>query len=436
MISGALEKHLFYHYASDLNNDLEEVSIMLDKTDPKDLAIYMANGFHKWLETKVTTSTDQYLKMTISFVRLMDMYRLFRLSLRAGDAVMIEWLYSRFLPIYVATKKHHYVEIVLSKMENFYLSLPPHILHLVRLNRTVPLYDGADKYGNPMAFWAHDAIIELLQKYFHEHNKENTIESWIKNSPHLMFMNKAKRFAQSEYSREKRVGKESHYIDLAEDASDKNNNKKRTFIPNRDREKKMISEFIALLKMTDEIPNRKYSSKEVWDVIKGDQITTVLIVETEKERVDRLEYETTTEEERLLSAYAEKLMDVVDDHDNTDGPEATVEFDPETMIGNGEGESENGGDDDTTGERVIVKSRSINITKAKLNMLAFKDIFHVGEEEMKKANYQVSRLRRNKRKARKLKIRKSIYEEISNATQRSSTVQEFLKRSKAIEDNL
>ena len=306
----------------------------------------------------------------------------------------------------------------------------------MRLNRTVPLYDGADKYGNPMAFWAHDAIIELLQKYFHEHNKENTIESWIKNSPHLMFMNKAKRFAQSEYSREKRVGKESHYIDLAEDASDKNNNKKRTFIPNRDREKKMISEFIALLKMTDEIPNRKYSSKEVWDVIKGDQITTVLIVETEKERVDRLEYETTTEEERLLSAYAEKLMDVVDDHDNTDGPEATVEFDPETMIGNGEGESENGGDDDTTGERVIVKSRSINITKAKLNMLAFKDIFHVGEEEMKKANYQVSRLRRNKRKARKLKIRKSIYEEISNATQRSSTVQEFLKRSKAIEDNL
>jgi hypothetical protein len=188
--------------------------------------------------------------------------------------------------------------------------------------------------------------------------------------------------------------------------------------------------------MTEEIPNQKYSSKEVWDVIKGDQITTVLIVETEKELVDRLEYETMTEEERLLSAYAKKLMDVVDDHDNTDGPEATVEFDLETMIGNGEGDSENGGDDDTTGERVIVKSRSINVTKAKLNMLAFKDIFHVGEEEMKKANYQVSRLRRNKRKARKLKIRKSIYEEISNATQRSSTVQEFLKRSKAIEDNL
>ena len=61
--------------------------------------------------------------------------------------------------------------------------LPPHILHLIRLNRTAPLYhDGVDQADNPIVFWAHDAIIELLQKYFHKHNKENTIESWIKNS--------------------------------------------------------------------------------------------------------------------------------------------------------------------------------------------------------------------------------------------------------------
>ena len=140
-----------------------------------------------------SNSTDQYLKMAILFVWLMDMYRLFRLSARAGDAFMIEWLYFRFLPIYLATGKHQYVEIVLGQMENLYSKLPPHILHLVRLNRTVPLYDGVDQAGNPMAFWPHDAIIELLQMCFHEHNKENTIESWIKNSPHPMCMNKAKR---------------------------------------------------------------------------------------------------------------------------------------------------------------------------------------------------------------------------------------------------
>ena len=140
-------------------------------------------------------------------------------------------------------------------MENFYTKLPPHILHLVRLNRTVPaLYDGVDQAGNPMAFWAHDAIIELLQKYFHEHNKENTIKSWIKNSPHLMFMNKAKRFSQSEYGRESKDGKELRYINQEDDGGkkrDRNHNKKRTFVPNRDREKKIISEFILLLKLTN-----------------------------------------------------------------------------------------------------------------------------------------------------------------------------------------
>ena len=113
MITGELEKQLFHHYSNEISGDLDEVSKMLDIQDPKALAIHMADGYHTWLETKVKSSTDQYLKMSISFVRLMDMYRLFCLSVRAGDAIMIEWLYSRFLPIYLATGKHQYVEIVL-----------------------------------------------------------------------------------------------------------------------------------------------------------------------------------------------------------------------------------------------------------------------------------------------------------------------------------
>ena len=154
MITRELEKHLFHHYNSEISGDLDEVSKMLDIQNSKELAIHMADGYHRWLEKKVKTSTDQYLKMAISFVRLMDMYRLFRLSVRSGDAIMIEWLYSRFLPIYLATGKLHYVEIVLRQMENFYAKLPPHILHLVRLNGTVLLYDGVDQAGNPVAFWA------------------------------------------------------------------------------------------------------------------------------------------------------------------------------------------------------------------------------------------------------------------------------------------
>ena len=76
-----------------------------------------------------------------------------------------------------------------------------------------------------------------------------------------MFINKAKRFSQSEFVKEALEGKETRYINLEEDGGkkrDKNRNKKRTFVLNRDREKKIISEFMLLLKVTGESLNRKY----------------------------------------------------------------------------------------------------------------------------------------------------------------------------------
>ena len=87
-------------------------------------------------------------------------------------------------------------------------------------------------------------------------------------------------------------------------------------------------------------------------------------------------------------------------------------------------------------ECVVVASRKINLTKAKLNMLAFEDIFKVGDEEMKKKNYQVSRLRKQRRKDRKLKICQSIYEEVANVNDRPPTVEEFIKHALVIRDKL
>ena len=69
-------------------------------------------------------------------------------------------------------------------------------------------------------------------------------------------------------------------------------------------------------------------------------------------------------------------------------------------------------------------------------MLAFEDIFQRGEEEMKKKNFMVSRLRKQRRKERKLKIRQSIYEEVSNVNERPPTVEEFLKRALVIRDEV
>ena len=87
-----------------------------------------------------------------------------------------------------------------------------------------------------------------------------------------------------------------------------------------------------------------------------------------------------------------------DDSDNIDGVEDTVEFNPLSMINNGKERSDERGEEETESERMVAASQKINITKAKLNMLAFEDIFKVGNEEMKKKNYQVSRLRKQRRK--------------------------------------
>ena len=157
-------------------------------------------------------------------------------------------------------------------------------------------------------------------------------------------------------------------------------------------------------------------------------------MENETDCVNRVEYETMTEEEKMLSDYAENLMD--DKSDETDDLDISVEFDPSSMIRDGEEGSGEIVEEEPESERVVVTSRKINIAKAKLNMLAFEDIFQRGEEEMKKKNFEVSRLRKQRRKERKLKIRQSIYEEVSNVNERTPTVEEFLKCALVIRDKV
>ena len=50
--------------------------------------------------------------MSLNYVQLMNIYRKFRISLHAGDAVAIEWIYREYLPIFLYTKNSNYVEIV------------------------------------------------------------------------------------------------------------------------------------------------------------------------------------------------------------------------------------------------------------------------------------------------------------------------------------
>ena len=85
--------------------------------------------------------------------------------------------------------------------------VPPHfpggsisskLLQLVRFNFTVPLYNGMEKFGNPMANWALDAVIESIQKFYHEMNFDNTVSGWLRHLANVMLMNKCSRFSKAE----------------------------------------------------------------------------------------------------------------------------------------------------------------------------------------------------------------------------------------------
>ena len=69
--------------------------------------------------------------MLLNFVRIMNLYKQFRIYLHAGDAVAIKWIYREYFPILLYMKKSHYVEIILVQMEKYYDVLPHHILQLV-----------------------------------------------------------------------------------------------------------------------------------------------------------------------------------------------------------------------------------------------------------------------------------------------------------------
>ena len=86
-------------------------------------------------------------------------------------------------------------------MDDYYGSISSKLLQLVRLNRTIPLYNGMDKFGNPTANWELDALIESIQKFYHEINFDNTVSGCLRHSENVILVNKCSIFSKAEYSR-------------------------------------------------------------------------------------------------------------------------------------------------------------------------------------------------------------------------------------------
>ena len=58
----------------------------------------------------------------------------------------------------------HYTEIDLGMMNMLYGHVGHKLLHIIRINRTVPLYNGVDQQGISMSNQAMNGAIETIQK--------------------------------------------------------------------------------------------------------------------------------------------------------------------------------------------------------------------------------------------------------------------------------
>ena len=131
LIADKLEKNLYAEYFLHIITDDEKRLKFESFEDEKELSVHVARNFLQWMELKQTSTTNKRFCMSSNYVYIMNFYRTFCLSVRAGDDVMIEWLYKEFLPIFLATEKTTYLEIVLGMIDEQYGYISSKLLQLV-----------------------------------------------------------------------------------------------------------------------------------------------------------------------------------------------------------------------------------------------------------------------------------------------------------------
>jgi hypothetical protein len=369
----------------------------------------------------------------------------------------------------------------ISSIEQIYGKIPFEVLQMMRANRCHPLYSGNDKRGNPMANWALDALIELMQRYYHKMNFTNTIEGWKLHSGNISLIATSIQFSTNEYTKVQSTDQMStKFVDFVDydETRDVDNRRKATKVPLRELEKQLIAEIILKSGVTRETPGRQYDPAMVWDVLKD--VTTELGRESEVERGARYMQEARTAEEAILA-------DITDTYYEQDKPEGTgtnggeldggeemddcdeneedwmtreaealareaeqpesqsiEELDTSTLpqmlmdpalIGalysdEGPEVEDEATDDIETEHEVVVGNRRLGkVKRAKINVLCFTNIWEEGKTLMKKKNLKECRLRAKEREMRQRKALKDIlYNDVGTPEGEDSVLKEAWER--------
>jgi hypothetical protein len=271
LVLGELERGLYGRFIHDLF--LTKGSELFDiyREDSNACSTYVGKAFLEWMDERIATTTDEVFRMCLMYTKLTRMYKLFRVSVRAGDSILVEYLYEYYIPIWLVCGKHNYVEIALNQIEDLYRRIPFDVLQTARENRFQPIHAGKDRDGVDMAEWALDAIMELLQIKYKGMNFPDSREGWQMHSTNMPLVARSKVYTQSEYTHMYDVEAFDELIfefKGAGEKQDKGNTKTQTKVPRRTKEKLMVAEVLSLVDCFNEKEGRKMKDDTFWKVLK------------------------------------------------------------------------------------------------------------------------------------------------------------------------
>ena len=225
---------------------------------------------------KIETSTDEILRLMCNFCKMVTKYRLFKNSVRSGDSIMVEVIYSQIVPALFHLTRHTYYNILLDQIDEYYHRIPYPILQHIRENRFQRLHQGSDRKNIKSSHWEIDALMELINKDVKQLDFPNTLQGWQLHSQNLMLSLRSRILVTNEYSHHFKVdvanakADSDNYTDIA----NKGNIRERSTPSKQKNERIMCANILLLADFQKEVNNRKFKKNYFWDTLKD--ITTTL----------------------------------------------------------------------------------------------------------------------------------------------------------------
>ena len=342
----------------------------------------LVDEYLKYIISKAGTTNDERRKYMFYFILIGRKFRQFWYAMKCGDRVMQEHLTTQWIGIFFLLKKHNYVEICLCAIETEYRKISYDELQSIRINACIRYRKGCDSKGNPYPLHVLDEVMENINGWTKRLLLGPDENSWMIHSPNIMCAHKCNNFESDAFTKQR--------LDLTTNCEPSRkeyvSTSTKTTEPRKTVERRRVYEWSVVMFNDEE--KRIVTEKDGFDCIK--QLTTSLKKPNDINKPDQLE---------------ECIDDIfynIDSIDNID-----IVTDRSTVLN----ERSNLIDEEAVEDNTASNE---NTNRGKIHSLSMLNVFHHGNDELKKINVNKVRLNKKKRLERTDEFYCNIYHEILN----------------------